>query len=147
MAWDPNREPNLEGYTVYYTQNTPGPPYNYVGDLPLNDLPDPDNPSTRITDLEKNVNYYFALTAYDTDGNESSFSQELCVRNDGTTYQCATSATVSVGSGGSGGAASCFVQAANGQEWSISLSELSALLSGLLLAVAFLLPILNPKRP
>ena len=144
LAWDPNTEANLDGYTVYYTKNAPGPPYDYVGDLPLNEMADPNRPSTSITNLERNISYYFALTAYDTDGNESSFSQQLCVRNDGNIYQCAPAATVSgSSSSGSGG---CFVQATKGPQWGAPRSSLPVILIGLFMAIALLLPALNSKR-
>ena len=114
IAWDPNTESNLDGYTVYYAKNSPGPPFEYVGDLPLSNLPNPNHPSTVITSLEGNVKYYFALTAYDTDGNESSFSRNLCVSNDGqTTIDCTPAVSASFGnSSGSGSSSGCFIQSA-----------------------------------
>ena len=38
LAWDPNSEPDLEGYGVYFRKGTPGPPYDLAGNLALADL-------------------------------------------------------------------------------------------------------------
>ena len=110
LAWDPNTEPDLDGYTLYYSKDVPGPPYDYVGDLPLSDLADPDNPQATLTDLEERTNYYFALTAYDIDGNESSFSGSLCIYFDGFLQECAPASEIggAVGSGSGGGGSSGF---------------------------------------
>ena len=119
LAWDPNTEPDLDGYTVYYSKGSPGPPYDYAGDLPLSDLPDPDNPQVTLTDLEEQVNYYIALTAYDINGNESSFSSSICIYIDGVIQECAPSSVVStpvVGSssgGGSSNSGACFIGTAS----------------------------------
>jgi hypothetical protein len=115
IAWDPNTEPKLDGYTVYFARYSPGPPYDYIGDLPLSSLPNPNYPSTEITSLEDGVEYFFALTAYDTESNESAFSNFLCIRRDGQTIVDCTPPPssnfgTSSGSGSSGGG--CFVQSA-----------------------------------
>jgi hypothetical protein len=118
LAWDPNQEPDLDGYAVYYTKYSPGPPYDYAGDIALSELADPNAPAVTLTDLEKHIDYYFALTAYDAEGNESSFSQELCVRADDTIHECAPAASDSLSGGGSNHNGSfpysaCFIQAAS----------------------------------
>jgi hypothetical protein len=115
LTWDPNTEPDLDGYTVYYSKGAPGPPYDYAGDLPLDQIPDPDHPKVTLTDLEQYANYYFALTAYDINGNESSFSSSLCIYVDDVIQQCAPASEISgaVGGGSSGGGSSgtgtCFI--------------------------------------
>ena len=113
LAWDPNTEPDLDGYTVYYAVGSPGPPYDYVGDLPLDQVADPDNPQITLTDLNKHVNYYFALTAYDINGNESSFSSSLCIYIDDIIQECAPASEISGAVGGGGGGSSndwsCFI--------------------------------------
>jgi hypothetical protein len=121
LAWDPNTEPDLDGYTVYYSKGAPGPPYDYAGDLPLGDLADPDNPQVTLTELEELTNYYFALTAYDINGNESSFSSSICIFIDGVVQECAPDSEVggdvggdigsAVGGGGSSGGGGCFIGA------------------------------------
>jgi hypothetical protein len=68
LAWDPNSEPDIAGYIIYY--GTESETYaqkvdvgNYQG--------------ATISDLELNKTYFFAVTAYDLTGNESSFSNEI----------------------------------------------------------------------
>ena len=80
LAWDPNTEADLEGYGVYFKQGASGPPYDLVGYVTLEELEDPDNPAFAITGLEKGSNYYFAVTAYDTAGNESVHSAPVCAQ-------------------------------------------------------------------
>ena len=77
LAWDPNTEPDLEGYVLYGKQESPGPPYDYIDTYPEVDLADPLNPSAVVADLESDVTYYFAVTAYDTADNESNYSDEV----------------------------------------------------------------------
>jgi hypothetical protein len=43
------------------------------------DLAVPLNPRAVITDLESNVTYYFAVSDYDTEGNESDYSNLISV--------------------------------------------------------------------
>jgi hypothetical protein len=67
LSWDPNAEPTLAGYKIYYgtTSGTYGAPLN-AG-----------NATTfTVTGLGPGT-YYFALTAYDTSGIESGFSNEV----------------------------------------------------------------------
>jgi hypothetical protein len=79
ISWDPNTEPDLEGYVLYGKQGSPDPPFDYVDSYPEVDLADPLNPRAVITDLESDVTYYFAVTAYDTEGNESDYSNIVSV--------------------------------------------------------------------
>ena len=96
LAWDENTEPDLEGYVLYGKRRLPCPPYDYIDTYPLTKLADPSNPSCRITDLEEDVIYYFVVTAYDTQGNESDFSN--IVSSKGDAAFCSKG-----GGGGSGG--------------------------------------------
>lgn len=52
--------------------------------------------SVTIADLEDGEAYYFAVTAYDTDGNESGYSNEACIN-------CQTSSSAESSDGGGGG--------------------------------------------
>ena len=68
VRWQANTEPDLQEYRVYTgtssrTYGTPVP----VGKVT----------SYTINDLEEGITYYFAVTAVDTSGNESGFSQEV----------------------------------------------------------------------
>ena len=108
LQWDANSEPDVAGYVLYIDDGTSDPTYEYFDTYPLEDI-DPDNPSCIITGLQNDHVYYFALTAYDTEGNESDLSDDICVNNG---MECAStlntggsSATASSGGGGGG----CFI--------------------------------------
>lgn len=75
LAWDPNTEPDIAGYKIYYR----------AGDatLPLNGTGAAEGPSpvdigmklsATLSNLSDGQPYYFAVTAYNSAGYESSFS-------------------------------------------------------------------------
>ena len=70
LEWNANTEQDLAGYMIY--QGTSSRDYDASMDV---------GNWTRATieNLEDNETYYFALTAYDTDGNESGYSNEVCI--------------------------------------------------------------------
>ena len=68
LAWDPNAEPDLAGYKVYY--GTQSGIYDFVLDAG-------NVTQYTVTDLERDTRYYFAVTAYDASWNESDFSAEV----------------------------------------------------------------------
>jgi len=68
LAWDPNSEPDLAGYVVYYGTS----PQNYTNRIDVGNVT-----SVRIKGLPANKDYFIALTAYDFSGNESDFSNEV----------------------------------------------------------------------
>jgi hypothetical protein len=115
LAWDPNTEPDLEGYGVYFKKDAPGPPYDLFGNVALPELSDPANPSFTLTGLQKGSRYYITLTAYDTAGNESGYADPVCAEIGDQIVPCASAdtggGTSSGGSsgGGSGGGAGCFI--------------------------------------
>ncbi len=67
LYWDSNRESDLAGYNIYYSYTYNGT-YNYIGSTS----------NTSFTDYEANngTTYYYAITAYDKNGNESELSIE-----------------------------------------------------------------------
>jgi hypothetical protein len=68
LAWDRSQEPNIAGYRVYYgTTSRHYTTMRSVGN----------STTATISNLEPGTTYYFAVTAYDTSGNESSYSQEI----------------------------------------------------------------------
>lgn len=68
LAWDPNSEPEVAGYRVYYGKAMGN--YESVIDV--------GNQTTcSISDLEDGKTYYFVVKAYDTLGRASDFSSEL----------------------------------------------------------------------
>ena len=85
IAWSPNIESDVEGYKLYYKTGFNGPPYNGVGategDAPItiwtDELYNPEQPEFTIHGLNENETYHFVLTAYDIDGYESAYSDEV----------------------------------------------------------------------
>jgi hypothetical protein len=72
LTWDAVADPNLAGYRVYY-----GTQARTYLQLPGYGQPVATGTTTyQLTDLSPNT-YYFAVTAYDSLGNESSYSNEV----------------------------------------------------------------------
>jgi uncharacterized membrane protein YgcG len=127
LAWDPNSEADLEGYGVYFKLGASGPPYDLFGYVTLQELNDPDNPTFAVTGLATGSSYYFAVTAYDTAGNESGYSTPVCAQIGDQILPCtsassggssggsagASSDVASGGSGGGGGGGGCFIETAS----------------------------------
>ena len=146
IAWDSNSEPDLNGYTLYYSKHSAGPPYEFVGDLPLSTFNNPDYPSTIVTNLEDGVDYFFAMTAYDTDGNESAFSNYLCARRDGQSIlDCTPPSSSSLSAGGGSASGGCFVQSASGSTGNSYPAAFLLALLGLPITLSIILPISCPK--
>jgi hypothetical protein len=81
LGWDPNSEPDLEGYILYTRQGSPCPPYDYFTYYPEKNLANPLSPCAGIIGLKNNLTYYFVITAYDAEGNESHYSSPVSVLN------------------------------------------------------------------
>jgi len=80
LAWDANEEPNIEGYKIYYSVDWQGPPYDGLHPFyPHLDSPIDVGNVTEYTlhDLEEDIVYYFVITAYDSEGNESGYSNQV----------------------------------------------------------------------
>lgn len=72
FTWNPNTETDLAGYKLYQG----GAPGTYASTTDVGNV-------TQFTmAILPDTDLYFALTAYDTFGNESGFSDELKVRAD-----------------------------------------------------------------
>ena len=68
IAWDPNTEPDLAGYKVYWGKTS----RTYEESI------DVGNVTTYVLPgLTKGETYFIAVTAYDTENNESDFSNEV----------------------------------------------------------------------
>ena len=67
LAWDPSVSPNVAGYNIYYGAAS----HNYTNTVSVGTAT-----SVTISELIDNTTYYFAATAYDTNGIESDFSVE-----------------------------------------------------------------------
>ena len=68
LAWDPNADPDLAGYKVYYGDSS----RNYGSSVVAGNRTD-----TAVGELQEGRTYYFAATAYDIYGNESDYSEEV----------------------------------------------------------------------
>ena len=96
LAWNGNAESDLAGYYIYYKSGTSGAPYNGTdveeGDspikIPLGDFADPANPEYTLHGLSDTETSFLVLTAYDSEDNESDFSNEV-------SYQPSTPLTLS----------------------------------------------------
>jgi dockerin type I repeat protein len=66
LAWNPNPEPTLTGYKLHYGMS----PRSYGAFINVGNVT-----NYRVTGLGSG-NYYFAITAYDSAGHESGFSNE-----------------------------------------------------------------------
>jgi len=72
LKWNPNNEPNLSGYKVFYRQE--GRSYDYT-----NPYWETTDPTCTIYDLDKTITYYFVVRAFNTHGFESGDSKEVCL--------------------------------------------------------------------
>jgi len=68
LAWDPNTELDLAGYKIYYGFETG----NYSYSIDVGDIT-----SYTISGIEENRAIYLAATAYDVNGNESEYSEQV----------------------------------------------------------------------
>ena len=83
LGWNANTETNLKGYKVYYG-TTSGGPYNGAvsseGASPisllLSSLSSPNNPEFTVHGLPEGK-YYFVVTAFNSEGLESGYSNEV----------------------------------------------------------------------
>jgi hypothetical protein len=114
LEWDPNVDQDLAGYIVYY--GSASRDYKYDVDIG-------DETSTTISGLDDRKKYYFAVTAYDEEGNESAYSAEVAYPNSG--------ASGTSGASGGGGGGACFISSA-AEGW-LSVAHLLVLI-GVLLA-------------
>jgi hypothetical protein len=77
LAWDPSPSPNISGYNVFYQENTSEFPFNGTS-LPEGASPiavdGPNSTSLEINFPDDGSIYYFAVTAVNDAGLESSFS-------------------------------------------------------------------------
>ncbi|MBU4262778.1 MAG: cadherin-like domain-containing protein [Proteobacteria bacterium] len=74
FSWSPNTETNLAGYKIHY--GTTSAQYDHAVDMG-NPTPTNGVVAGNVNGLIDGTTYYFTATAYDTDGFESDFSQEV----------------------------------------------------------------------
>jgi len=73
LSWDPNSENDLAGYLVYYGTASG----NYSQTQPATTA------SATVPNLNSGTTYYFAVTAYNTNGLESGYSNEVSYSTSG----------------------------------------------------------------
>jgi len=84
LAWDPNTEADLAAYKIYYKTGASGAPYDGTGAdqggsgfrVPLESLAQQGSPTYTLTGLP-DATYYFVVTAVDSQGYESGYSNEV----------------------------------------------------------------------
>jgi hypothetical protein len=75
LQWDANTEPDVDGYKIYYKTDTSELPFNGTGAEEGSSPVDVHNVTNfTIHGLNPNKKYYVAITAYNTGGAESSYS-------------------------------------------------------------------------
>jgi len=87
LAWDSNSEEDLAGYYMYYKLTASGSPYNGTGvmegdspvKIPLTSFDNPDYPEITFHGLRDDQVYFFAVTAYNEEDIQSSYSNEVRV--------------------------------------------------------------------
>ena len=80
LSWDANTEPNIGGYKVYYKTDSNSVPFDGIGAVEGVSPVDAHNlTSSTVSGLDPNLTYYFAVTAYDTTGSESPYSNIVTV--------------------------------------------------------------------
>ncbi|MEW6186572.1 MAG: fibronectin type III domain-containing protein [Thermodesulfobacteriota bacterium] len=108
LAWDPNSEPDLAGYVIYYGTAS----QNYQTNIDVGNVT-----TYTVPGLQTGITYYLAATAYNTQGLESGYSNEVVYTVPGCTYTISpSSASFSV----SGGSGSVLVETQAGCNWGTS---------------------------
>jgi fibronectin type 3 domain-containing protein len=109
LAWDPNTEPDLAGYKVYYGSVSHA----------QTDSVDVGNATAYIVmGLQEGTTYFFAATAYDRYGRESGFSNEVSTTTSSLcTYTISPSSQSFAAAGGTG---TTGVTTSAGCPWAVS---------------------------
>jgi len=129
LGWDPNMEPDLAGYKVYYGSSSRG--YEFSIDV--------DNTTTfTVSTLENGRTYYFAATAYDTSDYESEYSNEVVYNTPlPCTYSISPTAQSFTDSGGADKVSvttpsGCSWTAVSNASWLVITSNSSAIGNGMI---------------
>jgi chitinase len=87
LQWNPSTDVDFAGYRVYYKANSAEVPFDGVGAVEgMAPIDVANQTSATITGLDPAANYFFAITAYNTSGMESEYSDivEIAGINDVT---------------------------------------------------------------
>lgn len=74
LSWDASPSDNVIGYKVYYSQSQDSLASGSGADEGVSPVDVGDILSAPLSNLDDDAIYYFAVTAYDSDGNESTYS-------------------------------------------------------------------------
>ena len=79
LTWDSVTDPSLAGYRIYYgsISRTVSGSYEHSKDIGRGNQVSNTSTSFTLTGLIKKQTYYIAVTAYDNNGSESDFSNEV----------------------------------------------------------------------
>ncbi len=110
LTWDPNTEPDLAGYEIYYGTS----PGNYQRNIDIGNVT-----NYTLYGLNVGVTYYIAATAYNTQGLQSGYSNEVVYTIPSCTYTISPSSATFSSLGGSG---SVLVTTQAGCNWGTSAS-------------------------
>ena len=108
LTWDPNSEPDLAGYEIYYGTASG----NYQWKINVGNVT-----AYTVNNLDTGRTYYFAATAYNTKGQESGYSNEVVYMPSSCTYSITPSSASFSASGGTG---SVLVTTQAGCNWGVS---------------------------
>ncbi len=86
LSWDPSVSTNISGYKVYVGNSS----RNYGNPIQIGN-----QTAYTVTDLTDGT-WYFAVTAFDVDGNESDFSNEVSTTVGTSTHTCNINGDTSV---------------------------------------------------
>ena len=103
VAWDPNPEPTVAGYNMYYGTSSG----RYTNSVDVGN-------ATRctISALQEGVTYYLAVTAHDGSGNQSGYSDEIVYSVPSGADPAPSQSSNTASGGGSGGGGGCFIATA-----------------------------------
>jgi hypothetical protein len=88
IAWDPNTEPDVAGYKIYYGTSSK----SYTGSVDVGNVT-----SCTLKGFKKGETQYIAVTAYNSSGSESGYSSEVSgVATEETLPVSETAVTVSI---------------------------------------------------
>ena len=73
LQWDPNTETDLAGYRLYQKTDSAEPPFTKIQDIPKG------TQTANVTGLNSSHSYSFAVTAYNTAGLESAYSNIVTI--------------------------------------------------------------------
>ncbi len=110
LTWDPNSEPDLAGYEIYYGTESG----NYQWNIDVGNVT-----NYSVNGLDTGMTYYFVATAYNTGGLQSGYSNEVVYTPPSCTYSISPSSASFPASGGSG---SVLVTTQAGCNWGTSVA-------------------------